>query len=136
MRLYHRIAVDTIRALKGGETYSLVLNVPNDGAMEELAAEDVVEIPCIVNRIGPRPSKIERLPESVRGLVISVKYYERLAIEAAVEKRWDAAIFALTMNPIVGSWEASRRFLKKLALIDPEHFANFHLQNILHSITI
>jgi 6-phospho-beta-glucosidase len=132
---YHRIAVDAIRALIGAESHSLVLNVPNHGAMEELAADDIVEVPCVVDQTGPRPSKIGRLPESVRGLVVSVKYYERLAIQAAVEKRWDTAVFALTMNPIVGSWEASRRFLEGLKSIDPEHFSNFQSHDILHSVT-
>jgi 6-phospho-beta-glucosidase len=130
---YHRIAVDAIRALTDTESHSLVLNVPNHGAIEDLASEDVVEVPCLVDRTGPRPSKIGRLPESVRGLVATVKYYETMVIQAAIEKRWERAAFALTMNPIVGSWEAARRFLEGLELSDPKHFSNFQSRDILHS---
>jgi 6-phospho-beta-glucosidase len=133
---YHRIAVDAIRALTDTERHSLVLNVPNHGAMDELASEDVVEVPCLVDQKGPHPSKIGRLPDAVRGLLVSVKYYERLAIRAAVEKRWDAAAFALTMNPIVGSWEAAVRFLEGLELTDPEHFSTFQSRDILHSVAV
>jgi 6-phospho-beta-glucosidase len=133
---YHRIAVEAIRALTGAESRSLVLNVPNHGSIDELAPDDVIEVPCMVDRTGPRPSKIGRLPEPVRGLVVSVKYYERLAIQAAVEKRWDTAAFALTMNPIVGSWDAARRFLEGLEQIDPEHFADFQSRDILHSVAV
>ena len=122
---YHRIAVDAIRALTHDQSQSLVLNVPNQGSMEELASEDVVEVPCMVDRTGARPWTVGRLPEPVRGLIVSVKYYERLAIQAALERRWDTAAFALTINPIVGSWDAARRFLEGLERIDPEHFSNF-----------
>jgi 6-phospho-beta-glucosidase len=132
---YHRIAVDAIRALTNAESRSLILNVPNHGAIEDLASQDVIEVPCAVDRTGPRPSKIGRLPEPVRGLVVSVKYYERLAIQAAIEKRWDTAAFALTMNPIVGSWDAARRFLEGLELTDPQHFSNFQSRDILHSVS-
>ena len=130
---YHRIAVDAIRALMGSEAQPLVLNVSNQGSIEELSSEDVIEVPCLVDRSGPRPSKIGSLPEAVRGLVASVKYYERLTIEAAVEKRWDKAVFALTVNPIVGSWDAARQFMEGLERRDQEHFSAFRSRDILHS---
>jgi 6-phospho-beta-glucosidase len=133
---YHRIAVDAIRALTDAARHSLVLNVRNQGSMDELAFEDVVEVPCMVDRTGPRPCMTGRLPEAVRGLVVSVKAYERFTIQAALEKRWDAAAFALTMNPIVGSWDAARRFLEGLVRLDPERFSDFQSRDILHSVAV
>jgi 6-phospho-beta-glucosidase len=133
---YHRIAVEAIRALTNSDGQSVVLNVPNRGSIEELASDDVIEVPCMVDRAGPRPSKVGTLPDNVRGLVISVKQYERIAIQAAVEKRWDTAAFALTMNPIVGSWDAASRFLKGLELTDPGHFADFQSRDILHTVAV
>jgi 6-phospho-beta-glucosidase len=122
---YHRIAVDTIKALSSVEPRSLVLNVPNQGCIEGLAAEYIVEAQCVVNRTGPRPLAVAGIPVEVRGLIFSVKEFERLAVRAAVEARWDVATFALTMNPIVGSWDGARKFLARLAGLDEPYFSNF-----------
>jgi 6-phospho-beta-glucosidase len=108
---YHRIAVDAIAALSSERPGHMVLNVPNGGAVADLRAEDVAELPCVVDRSGARPVSVGELPEAVRGLVISVKEYERLTIEAAVRKDRTMAALALLENPMVGDWEGAREFL-------------------------
>jgi 6-phospho-beta-glucosidase len=117
---YHRIAVDAIRALCASQPSRMVLNVPNQGAIEDLAPEDVIEVPCMVDRLGPRPLPIGQLPATVRGLVTAVKMYERLAIEAATRETPGLAAFALSANPIVGDWDGARSFVEKLDRQHPE----------------
>lgn len=131
---YHRIAVNAITALTSAVPHNLVLNVQNRGCVEGLGFDDVVEIPCAVDRSGPRPLASGVPPAAVLGLMLSVKYYERLTIEAAVQRRWDLAALALTVNPIVGSWDAARKFLDHLAQRDPTHFSNFSQHDILRSV--
>lgn len=120
---YHRIAVDAIRALSSEASERMVLNVPNRGAVEELGAEDVVELPCLVDRSGPRPVAVGALPETVRGLVLSVKEYERLTVEAAVRQDRSLAALALLANPMVGDWEGANEFLRKLENAHQSMFA-------------
>jgi 6-phospho-beta-glucosidase len=112
---YHRIAVEAISALSAAEPRRMVLNVPNHGAIEQLAREDVIESPCLVDKSGPRPIAVGSLPEAVRGLTVSVKTYERLAIEAAVRMDRALATQALFTNPIVGDWEGARNFMQRLS---------------------
>ena len=112
---YHRIAVDTISALSSEAPRCLILNVANQGSLEGIGRDDFVEVPCMVNREGAVPQQIGGIPDSVRGLLTSVKQYERLTIQAAVEHRRDLATLALTLNPIVGSWDAAGTFLESLA---------------------
>lgn len=131
---YHRIAVSAITALISAEPHTLVLNVRNQGAIEGLRPDDVVEVPCLVDRSGARPLATGIPPESVRGLVLSVKQYERLTVRAAVEGRWDLAALALTTNPIVGSWDAARQFLERLVSTDKKHFSHFEQRDILRSV--
>jgi 6-phospho-beta-glucosidase len=130
---YHRIAVNAIRALTGSQAQRLVLNVPNRGGFSELEPTDIVEMPCMVDRSGARLLPARRLPESVRGLVVTVKEYERMTIRAAIERRWDLAALALTVNPIVGNWNGARTFLQRLADRDQEHFAAYGGRDILQS---
>ena len=112
---YHRIAVEAIVALSSSVPRRMVLNVANNGAIEELQRQDVIEVPCMVNQSGPVPVPVGSLPQAVKGLTISVKTYERLTIEAAVRKDPCLATFALWMNPLVGDWESARAFVEQQA---------------------
>jgi 6-phospho-beta-glucosidase len=120
---YHRIAIDVITGLISQVPKIVVVNVPNQGAIDDLAAEDVVEVPCDIDRTGARPRRTGRLPDSIRGLVLAVKAYERTAIRAALERSGPLAQLALLEYPIVGQWELAGELRKALAQSDPEHLA-------------
>lgn len=117
---YHRIAIEVMQALSSADPRQIVVNVPNRGAIEDLADDDIVEVPCSINRDGAAPLKTGRLPEAVRGLVESVKAYERTAIRAAVEGSAALAQLALLEYPIVGDWELGARLREALVRSDPE----------------
>ena len=118
---YHRIAVDAIRALSSPTPRRLVLNIPNRDAIPDLQPEDVVEIPCLVDRSGPRRAIVAGLSDDVRSLVIGVKHYERLTIDAAVKRDRAMADFALFSNPIVADWEAARQCCDRLLSSNPAY---------------
>ncbi len=117
---YHRIAIDVMSGLLSDEPKQVVVNVRNHGCIEDLGDEDVVEVPCQISRAGVTPRSTGRLPESVRGLVLAVKAYERTAIRAVVEKSWPLAQLAMLEYPIIGQWEIAGDLRKKLASSDPE----------------
>ena len=118
---YHRIAVDVLRGLYASQPSEVVVNVPNHGIIDDLADEDVVEVACHITSTGAKPThKIGRLPDSVRGLVLSVKAYERTLIRAAVEKSRLLAQRALLEYPIVGQWEPACEVLTALIAADPD----------------
>ncbi len=118
---YHRIALDAIEGLLSERSRVVVLNVRNDGAIEDLAPGDIVEVPCDVDSRGPTPRKTGCLPEAVRGLVLSVKAYERAAVRAAVEKSRTQAELAMLEYPIIGEWGLARSLGSAMALHDPQH---------------
>jgi 6-phospho-beta-glucosidase len=120
---YHRIAIEVITGLLSNAPRMVVVNVPNRGAIDDLAAEDVVEVPCDIDRTGARPRRVGRLPDSVRGLVLAVKAYERTAIRAALERSGLLAQLALLEYPIVGQWELAGKLRRAMAESDPEHLA-------------
>jgi|SRR5579884_111961 len=117
---YHRIAVEVMTAL-AGRPAEVVVNVTNDGAIADLPGEDVVEVASAVDASGVRPLPVGGLPDEVKGLVLAVKEYERLAIRAAVEQSFELACLALFTNPIVGEWAPAVRLMTALAESDPAH---------------
>ena len=118
---YHRIALEVMTALATDTPTEVVLNVPNRGVLDDLAASDVVEVPCDVDGVGARPRHIGRLPSAARGLVEAVKEYERLLIQAVSKGSRSLARLALMQNPIIGEWELAGRLLDRLIEADPQH---------------
>jgi len=100
---YDRIAFDVIHAIVHDTNAVIPLNVRNDGNIADLAADDVVEVPCAVGAGGPRALLAGDLPPRVRDLVVRVKDYERQTIAAAETPSRDARIDALARNPLVPS---------------------------------
>jgi len=126
---YHRIAVEAIRGLTSREPARVVLNTKNGAAIPELAPDDIVEVPCLAVTPDIHPITVGPMPDVVRGLVLSVKTFERLAIRAAVERSRSLAALALFCNPIVADWEAACRFVDALIEDDPFHFRDFTAGN-------
>ena len=116
---YHRIALDVMTGLVSDTPREIVVNVQNRGAIEDLEADDIVEVPCEIDRNGARPHRTGRLPEAVRGLVESVKTYERTAIRAALAGSGALAQLAMLEYPIIGQWELAREVLGALIKRDP-----------------
>ncbi|MDX2032615.1 MAG: 6-phospho-beta-glucosidase [Blastocatellia bacterium] len=112
---YHRIAIEVMTALVSDAPSRIVLNVRNAGAIPDLAADDVIEAPCLIDRHGPQPVAVGPLPEAVAGLVRAVKQYERLTIHAAVENSASLARLALMTYPLVGQWEPADRLVAALS---------------------
>jgi 6-phospho-beta-glucosidase len=82
-----------------------VVNVRNDGAMPDLPASAVVEIPARINATGATPLPLAPLAPEIRGLVQAVKAYEQLAVEAAVTGDRTVAVKALLAHPLVGRYQ-------------------------------
>ena len=110
---YHRIAIEAITALSSSVGRRVVLNVANRGVLKELAPDDVIEVPCMVDRSGISP-RTAPLPEPVRGLTLAVKTFERLTIKAAVEQSRNMAILALSTNPLVQDWALAKELVTRL----------------------
>lgn len=113
---YDRIAFDVIHAIVHDTQAVVPLNVANDGNIPELAADDVVEVPCTVGRQGPAPRRVGALPSQVRDLVVRVKEYERKTVAAALTRTNETLVDALAHNPLVPSRAVASSLVARLAL--------------------
>lgn len=116
---YHRIALDVMTALTSEKSSRVVVNIGNNGSITDLKADDIVEVPCHINRQGAQPETVGELPDAVRGLVHSIKQYERLTIRAAIEQSRELACLALMTYPIIGQWQPAMDLIEALIESDP-----------------
>ena len=89
----------------------MILNVPNRGAISGMAEDDVIETTCMVGNGVVRPFAVGSIPDEDLGLLKSVKAYERLTIQAAVEDSYATALKALTLHPLVPGYDTARSIL-------------------------
>ena len=101
---YAGVALQFIKAKTTGEKVDMVLSIPNDGAIDFLKNEDVCELTCTVDKDGVHPHRIENIPEMQKNLILSVKHYENLTVEAIIERDKAKAVKALTVHPLVLSY--------------------------------
>jgi 6-phospho-beta-glucosidase len=105
---YASVMLDVVEALESGRPLDTALNVPNEGAIDGLAADDVVEVSCRVDDDGVHVRPIGAIPAGQLALIRAVKAYERLTVRAIEDRSDDLAIEALMAHPLVGSYPKAR----------------------------
>lgn len=101
---YAGVALDFIKAVNGSEGVTMVLSVPNEGAVDFLKSDDVCEMTCTVDKKGVHPHKVKSMPQMQKNLIRDVKLYENLTAQAIMEKSKAKAVKALTVHPLIGSY--------------------------------
>ncbi|MBT2585884.1 6-phospho-beta-glucosidase [Arthrobacter sp. ISL-95] len=127
---YERVALSVMRALSGGGTAHLILNVPNspvslagpaaEAAVPGLPADAVVEVPCEVTPDGALPLAQDRPDGQFLTLMQHIKEVERLTIRAVVSGEREAAVQAFAAHPLVGSLLLGRQLLEGYEVAFPE----------------
>ena len=117
---YDRVALALMAAISEDAGAELVLNVPNDGILDAVDADAIVEVPCTVGADGPRPLAVSQLGPHERGLVSTMKDVERATIEAATSGSRAAALKALALHPLVDSVTHARAILETELAALPE----------------
>jgi len=121
---YSEAAAQLIAALATDAGDVQVVNLRNGGAIPGLPADEIVEIGAHVGRDGVVPIPVAPLGPELLGLVLQLKAYERLTIQAALSGDREMALLALLANPLVARYstaaplldallDANRRFLPR-----------------------
>jgi 6-phospho-beta-glucosidase len=97
---YSTVATQLLNAHFNNLDETHVVNVANNGAVQDWPADWVLELPARVSREGIEPLPTKPLPPVCSGLVSQVKSYELLTVEAAVHGDRKAAYQALLAHPL------------------------------------
>ncbi len=101
---YAGVALKFMEIAGGGKADSMILCVPNCGAIDGLRDSDVVEITCDIVGGEAVPHVFGQVDEQNLELIRRVKMYERLSSEAIRTKSRTKAVEALTLHPLVASY--------------------------------
>lgn len=129
---YEGLAMSIIEGIVHNQKKILILNVPNKGIISDLRDDDVVEVPCMLDKNGPVPLAVGHIPDRVGGLIQSVKAYERLTVSAAVDGDYDQALLALTVHPLVCSHTLAKKILDDY-LVEHEVYLQHFKRSSIHA---
>lgn len=109
---YAGVALNFIKAYVSGQPVRMVLSVPNNGSLDFLEDNDVVEISCYIDKGEVEPVKIIEYDDFQKTLITTIKYFERKTVEAIKERSKDAAIKALMLHPQINSYPIAKKLLE------------------------
>jgi 6-phospho-beta-glucosidase len=112
--LYSVAALGLMVSLLGKDPVVHTVNIQNRGAIADIRRSSVVEIPAEISSRGAESIFFGALPPGVAPLVRSVKNYEDLTIQAAVEGSAVLAAEALTAHPLVAREETAWSLLARI----------------------
>ena len=92
-----------IEGLETGRVYRGCFNVMNNGAITNLSAECVVEVPCYVDYNGISIPKVGDLPLGCAAICSASVWVQKLAVEAAVHGDISLLYQAAMMDPLTGA---------------------------------
>ena len=111
---YSEAAVGLIASLVAGNGEVHEVDVRNDGTLDGLADDDVVEVPARVSPDLIEPLSQKPLAPELLGLVQHVAAYERLAVRAALSRDPVDARRALLAHPLIGQWDIASELVELL----------------------
>jgi alpha-galactosidase len=108
----------TIPIMEGVVTDSgqeeMAVNLPNDGLIDSLPRDLVVEVPATVDKDGVHGMKLGALPKGIAGLMRIQAAVQDLTVEAALTGSRDIALQALLVDPVVDSVERAQELLETM----------------------
>lgn len=122
---YSDAAVRLLDAIYNDKGEVHAVNVQNRGTLPFLSPEAVIEVNCIIRSDGATPIKPGRIPKGIEGLITTVKEYESLTIEAAVEGNRQKALLAMGIHPLVPSISIAKKLLEAMLPANKPFLKNF-----------
>lgn len=120
--LFGDMAVDVLRGLVQRDGSIYTLNVPNQRALPQFAAERIVEVPARLNACDATPLIQDAFPPELTGLLHMLAEYQASAADAIWHGDYNAIRHALAANPLVLSLNLADRLLEAITPLQKQYF--------------
>jgi 6-phospho-beta-glucosidase len=126
--MYSEAAVSLVSAIYNDKNEEHVVNVKNNGALDFMNDDDVVEINCIINKNGATPIPINNFKnDHIIGMMKTVKAYEKHAVKAGLYGDYQEAINALLVHPLIGDFDKAKGVLDELLEVNKAYLPQFKI---------
>lgn len=122
---YSDAACETIASIYANKNTHIVVSTKNNGAVPDLAPDDVVEVSAYVGAAGARPIAFGSLQPVEKGWLQLMKNMELCVEAAAVTGDYGLALQAFIINPLIPSGETAKRVLDELLIAHKRYLPQF-----------
>ena len=122
---YSEAAINLIDSIYNNRKDVQIVDVVNHGLIPQMPYDSVIETNCVIGKDGAEPLKDNDVPVSVLGLMLQVKSYEVLTIEAAVSGNRNKAFLAFLNHPLVHDAADARAALEEMLEANREYLPKF-----------
>jgi 6-phospho-beta-glucosidase len=122
---YSEAACELITSIQNDKRSTMVVSTKNNGAIDDLPYDSIVEISSIITSHGPEPLNWGKFAPNARGPLQIQKAMEECTIEAAVTGNYDKALQAFTMNPIITSGNIAKNLLDEMLVANKDYLPQF-----------
>lgn len=120
-----RLVSITEAIITGKNHVELAVNTPNNGAISNLPAEAVVEVPAVIGSHGITPLRVGALPEGIATVLTQRAHQQEITVEAAIKGSRELALQALYLDPLVASLQKATGILDDAIAFDPKTMSAF-----------
>lgn len=100
--------------------------VENNGAVENLPSDAMVEVPAYITDRGPEPVRVGKIPTFYKGLIEQQEAVEKLIVDAAVEHSYEKALMAFTLSKTVPSLLVAKKILDDMIVANKAYWPELH----------
>ena len=119
-------AIPIIEAIiEDSNSYEIAVNIPNEGIIENLPQDLVVECSGIVNKDGIQGVKLGNIPKNIAALLRIEASIQDLCVEAIMRESKDLAIDCLAMDVNCGSFEMAEAIFHEMCELQREYLPDF-----------
>jgi len=122
---YSDAACELIASIYNDKRTTMVVSTKNNGALEDLPYDSIVEVSSIITSHGPEPINFGKFDPASRGMVQIMKGMEETTISAAVTGNYNKALHAFTINPLVPSGKIAKELLDEMLVAHKKHLTQF-----------
>ncbi|GAB6086727.1 6-phospho-beta-glucosidase [Alkaliphilus crotonatoxidans] len=122
---YSDAACELINGIYNDKKIIMTVNIQNNGTISELSKDVAIETNAVIDCRGAHPLNAAPLSPAILGLLQSVKAYEELTIEAAVQGDREKALLALIANPLVQDALVAEKILADILAENKEYLPQF-----------
>ncbi|EHJ02083.1 6-phospho-beta-glucosidase [Clostridium sp. DL-VIII] len=122
---YSDAACELIASIHNDKRSTMVVSTKNNGTLEDLPYDSIVEVSSIITAHGPEPISFGKFEPAPRGMVQMMKGMEETIISAAVTGNYNKALQAFTMNPLIPSGKVAKDLLNEMLIAHKKHLPQF-----------
>lgn len=111
---------DLAIALKNDTKKKFIVIVENNGAIENIAPDAMVEVPAYIGKNGPEVIRQGKIDDFYKGLMEQQLASEKLLVQGAIEGSYEKVWKAFTMNKTVPSASVAKDILDDMIVANKE----------------